>query len=203
MKIIQNVIPVSLQNQIENTINDGDFPWYFLDVISAPPCPDRVIDIPKWDESVITNPLGLTYMIYADGKSNSIHFDLFRSVLYFLEEKENFVIDEILRMRIRRTIKSPNHTLENYNPPHVDIMTDKPFKTLVYYVSDSDGDTILFDNLYKEGSMASITQDATIALRSPAIKGNGVLFEGNRFHAGNTPTNYQIRTIINFDFTIR
>ena len=42
----------------------------------------------------------------------------------------------------------------------------------------------------------------TIDKRNTPVKGNAVYFDGDIFHAGNCPVNYNTRTVLNFDFKI-
>ena len=101
------------------------------------------------------------------------------------------ILDKVLRIRVRRTNPWPGHTLEHYNPPHIDLDTAEPYWSLVYYADDSDGDTFIFDN------------DDKIIERVKPVKGNALLFPGKFYHSGNNPVNYDKRTIVNFDFTVK
>jgi hypothetical protein len=124
-------------------------------------------------------------------------------VLTHVEDAQKFQVNDILRIRIRRTMRTPDTTETTYNTPHVDLMHDKPFWTFVYYIEESDGQTIFFDQTYEKGSNASLKESPKIIQRVPHSKGNGVLFDGFRYHAGNSPLKYVKRTVINFDFTTK
>ena len=202
MDVIENLIPVSLQNQIEQTLNSDSFPWFFMDSITSYQDEQTILDTPRWDKSKVIEPPGLVHMISYDGKVNSNYYELCRTILYFLEHRLNVSVKEILRIRIRRTLQTPGMTEDMYNIPHVDVMMDRKFYTLVYYVEESDGDTIFFDQIYQRGSRASLKEELKVVSKIPHKKGNAVLFEGHRFHAGNCPMKYTKRTIINFDFII-
>ena len=75
----------------------------------------------------------------------------------------------------------------------------------MYYVDDSDGDTVLFDTEYdnEKGNTVLFTDTQKQIVRVPPKKGRGFFFKGKVFHSGNCPVNYKQRTIINFDFTIK
>ena len=60
--------------------------------------------------------------------------------------------------------------------------------TFLYYVNDSDGDTIFFNKNKKE------------IKRVKPKKGTGVLFKSNTLHAGSNPINSDKRMVINYIF---
>lgn len=202
MKKIFNLLPKSLEDEIEREIISDRFPWFFQTSIAIN-TPDHLLrDMPNYDKSLVTNPTGLTHIIYSENEGiHSEAFHLVKPILNFLEKSENIEIEKLLRIRIRRTIQLKDHDETKYNLPHVDYFDLERFTTFVYYVEDSDGDTILFDEVHKIGSNASNSSKLLKeSFRSTPIKGNGVLFNGLQYHAGNSPINYNSRTVINFDF---
>ena len=200
-KSISNILPKSLEDDIIKLIENDYFPWFYRDAISLASTPEIDIDMPKWDSSKVTVPHGLTHGVYDEENGiNSNFFAAARSVLYFLEKEENFEIESLIRIRIRRTLPVEGHTKDHYNLPHVDFYDREAFTTFVYYVDDSDGDTIIFDQKHTVGSNASKTQVLKEVYRSTPKKGYGLLFDGLQYHAGNSPVDYKTRTIINFDF---
>lgn len=198
-KIIQNLFPVSLINEIKETIDHKDFSWYFSDSIYT----QKV----KFDikNNFITISPGLTHIVYDEGIRSNI-FNLLRSILYFLEKNEDFTISTIHRIRIRRTLPYPNHTEHKFNAPHIDLEQISQYLTFVYYVDDSDGDTILFkytkDSMSQKYSEINNFTEKDVLIRIPPKKGNGILFNGQMYHSGNCPVKYTHRTIINFDFSV-
>lgn len=69
----------------------------------------------------------------------------------------------------------------------------EPLLTAIYYVNDSTGDTIIFDQ--KFGHPGPLT----VRTRVPPRKGRLVVFDGALLHAGNTPRTNGPRVNINFD----
>ena len=198
MRAIENLLPESYAQHIYEGVNSPYFPWFFMNEIG--------IDYEyngRFKNSLISNPVGLTHVACADNEPNSNYFGLFQPVLYFLEQKTGVAFDKILRIRVRRTFYSKGHIEGMYNLPHVDMPSAEPYKTLVYYVNDSDGDTFLFNETHKEGDSTIRDEEVTIAMRSSPIRNNAVLFDGKTFHAGNAPVRHRERTIVNFDFTVK
>jgi hypothetical protein len=202
MMVLSNFVPVSVQNRIISAINSDDFPWFYDDNIYQDPGSEIKLMTPRFDKSFVTSSVRLSHMAYYDGIINSQYFEMFREILDFLEFDQNIVVDEIHRMRVRRTFQVPGHDETKYTIPHVDYPSDTPFKTLIYYVDDSDGDTVMFDKWFT-GDRDAHKESLTITERIPPVKGNAVFFDGLRFHAGNCPVNCLTRTIINYDFTTR
>ena len=75
--------------------------------------------------------------------------------------------------------------------PHIDFYF--PHKVLLYYVHDTDGDTIFYDkfnNEYKE------------IYRVTPKKGSAVVFDGSIYHASTTPNLHQRRIAININYEV-
>ena len=104
-------------------------------------------------------------------------------ILYYFCNNKNILIDQIYRTKLNLYLPS-NYNLSKYS--HVDLV--KPHLVLLYYVNNSDGDTILFE---EDG----ITEIKRISPK----KGKAVLFNGNIKHAGSYPTKNE-RIMINFNF---
>jgi hypothetical protein len=90
IKVFENLLPVSLQTRIEQTVNDPMFPWFFMDSIKTQREYSEEIlqDMPKWDMSKVIDSFGLVHLVCVRDQPNSPHFDTVRSVLYFLEKQE-------------------------------------------------------------------------------------------------------------------
>ena len=81
-----------------------------------------------------------------------------------------------------------------YNIPHVDLAT--PHKTLIYYVNDSDGDTLIFkERYYGKADYSAKTIEKTITPKA----NRAVIFDGLKYHTGSVPTKNN-RIIINMNF---
>ena len=201
-KVIDNFIPLTLQHDIENVV--FNMPWFFRPTIAQFP-DERYFDADKpFEDPRVSDAFAFAHTCYSDGQIHSEHFHYFNTLLRFLELKENIEVKEILRIRLRLTPQFPGHTKDMFNPPHVDIMSTDPFSTFVYYVHDSDGDTIIFDRKYDDINKPTVLTknepDLKEIFRNTPKKGTGVLFDGLYYHAGNSPINSRSRCVINFDF---
>jgi hypothetical protein len=199
--VIDNVVPPSFQDAILDRVQGvNHFPWFLLHRIGHP---DHygIGTTPNYADPNITDDVGFFHMAF-DGNVTSQHYDFFRPILEFFTEKTDILVGKLLRIRLRYTHKGTGHTSSKYAAPHVDFYTGMPYSTLVYYVDDSDGDTIIFDKVFNAGDEYNPVISAQLPelVRITPKKGSALFFNGHRFHAGNFPINYSSRIVINFDF---
>jgi hypothetical protein len=200
--LIENVVPKSFQQTIVERIQgDAHFPWFLLHRIGHP---DHygIGTTPNYIDTNITDDVGFFHMAF-DGNVTSPYYDFFRGILEFFAEKTNISIKRILRIRLRYTHRGVGHTESKYAPPHVDLNSQEPYSTLVYYVNDSDGDTIIFDKIFhpsQEHYNPVFAEPLPELVRVSPKQGTGLFFNGHRYHAGNYPVKTSSRIVINFDF---
>lgn len=82
------------------------------------------------------------------------------------------------------------------NGIHIDLPEDH--YACVYYVNDSDGDTILYEQTRYNTECGSQNVSLTEHKRVTPKKGRVVIFDGARFHCSSQPKN-NYRCILNFD----
>jgi hypothetical protein len=164
-------------NDIENLLlNDDYFPWYFHST--------TVKSSEEIKKSTNVDSPQLTHIFYQNAKITS---DYFKNVIKILQHSK-LPLSKIDCVRIKANLNFPLHYQKNLNNVHQAIHTDAPenHKSFLYYVNDSDGDTLFFDDNLNE-----------IDRVSPK-KGMGVLFNSNIKHAGQNPINSKVRAAINF-----
>lgn len=198
MKVFKNLLPVQQQDYLENIVNHDEFPWFFYGNVIY----DRNEKFEKHKN--ITETYAWIHTLYFQPKgANSEFFDRFKIILDAFAEKQKVKITEMLRVRIRRTFYCKGHTLKKYNYPHVDLADLEKYKSLVYYLHDSDGDTIMFKEKHnKDYPNFYDKTKLTIAKKNTPKKGSALYFDGDTYHAGNSPVEYTYRTVVNFDFRI-
>jgi hypothetical protein len=200
--IIENVIPRAFQDAIIHRVQgDQHFPWFLLHRIGHPDFFSKDTT-PQYADPNITDEVGFFHMAF-DGDVSSPYFDFFRAILEFFSEKANIKIGNLLRIRLRYTHTGPEHDQNKYAAPHVDFNTHTPYSTLIYYVDDSDGDTIIFDKIFnpnEEQYNPIFADPLPELLRYTPKKGSALFFNGHRYHAGNFPIKHSSRLVINFDF---
>lgn len=111
-------------------------------------------------------------------------------VVWFLEKELGIKVKNILRIKANCLVR--DGTEDQYNPPHVDVY-EPGCMSLVYYINDSDGDTILFDKTIQHGH-----NNLTPIQRVTPRKGSAFLFPSNQLHASSCPINTKQRLVLNF-----
>jgi hypothetical protein len=103
-------------------------------------------------------------------------------------------IKQLIRIKMNLGVFLHTDNLDAHGMPHVDFTQIKePLLTAIYYVNDSTGETLIFDQKY--GSQGPLTVQARVAPR----KGRLVVFDGALLHAGNTPRTNAPRVNININ----
>ena len=117
-------------------------------------------------------------------------------ILAEFTKKHNIVVSGIDRIKSNMSFRSKEKLPAI---PHVD--THHNYSVLLYYVSDSDGDTILY---YQFWSLDKTTKekDLTIVNSVSPLKGRAVMFESNRFHCWVPPIESDMRCVININFRV-
>lgn len=194
IKILDKLVHPKIQLKIKETLDSDTFPWYYYETVLS----DKEINTPGNKNITLTPAFVHTLFILPKGVNSESYQFFVDAVLTDL----NIPITDVLRIRIRRTSQRKNHNENKYNYPHVDLEDEDNYKSLVYYVEDSDGDTFFFDKTYKKGDATFLNKDYKTIKRVQPKQGRAIYFDGNIYHAGNNPINYDKRTVINFDFTI-
>lgn len=180
-KIIDDFIDQSYNNLLNETIfKGGDFSWFYLENISG----WRNVHVDGVTFS--KNQSGFYHVAYSDGNAQSSFLPLLMPFIYSIEEKFDTNINNLLRVRIGMNVKNGE---AGAHYPHTDL--DVPNYTLLYYIDESDGDTIFY-----KGSKDNLEVDFTNTHK----QNQAVLFNGLTMHSSSSPVNYDKRTTININF---
>jgi hypothetical protein len=170
--LIKNVLSSEKANELENVIMGSDFPWY-------------------WNESTLVNydntfkdlrNYQFTHNFYVNGKINSNYCYLIDPIIESIEKNTDVKIKRIFRAKAN-LLTQVNLTEEEIEAEtHTDILIDK-YYSFVYYVCDSDGETVLYD-------------DDVIEKATPE-KNTGIFFKSSINHRGTNPSVNKRRVVIN------
>ena len=175
IKIYDDLLSPNEIELIQRKSLDPDyFPWYYTnDVANGPLGKDYAPGFSHFfkEESPTSFPHSSQYELF------------YLNILYRLANKINMFVEHVHRGRLFLHLPSPSPTPDG-------IHTDLPFPHLVclYYVTDSDGDTIL----YKDDKKTELQ-------RITPKKGRVVFFDGSIPHCSSKPSQ-NTRVIVNFDF---
>ena len=181
----------------EDNIYQG-FPWFYIeDVTSAydqdsqhrPGLSHSYVDLPlelTGDENDILEP-------YSVGKVMSGYHDLFVPMLKRVGFKLG--LRNLNVIQGRSFLQFPVNTDGTIDNPHIDIIGKVDFIVALYYVCDSDGDTVIY-NETKESKTYTIKKSVT------PKQGRMVIFDGRLFHAAKQPINSNTRCIVNYNLGV-
>ena len=182
--VFDDIISKDYQNKIKSILvgetryNDDDFPWYYIDDITS--AGDY--------ENQKRGAFGHDYVHYEEGIESDFHFlfiDLIKNSCSKLNIKEVDVLQGSSFLQLPTNIKK-----EDVDTPHTD-MSVQHF-VMLYYVCDSDGDTII----YNEKVISE--KGLTVQKKVTPKQGRVVLFNGAYYHTAQQP-NHNLRCIVNYD----
>ena len=182
--VFDDIIEKDYQNKIKNTLigegryNDEDFPWYYIDDVTASG------DYENQKRGAFVHD----YVHYEYGIESDFHYlflDLIKKSCSKLKIKEVDALQGRSFLQLPTNIKK-----EDVDTPHTD-MTVQHF-VMLYYVCDSDGDTII----YNEKVISE--KGFTVQKKVTPKQGRVVLFNGAYYHTAQQP-NHNLRCIVNYD----
>ena len=186
--VFDNILDLEYQERIKNiligeeTYNDYYFPWYFTQDVT------KYKDADSQKRSAFFHGYVVSDNDNTMGTIDSIFHDIFITLL----ENACRKIDKqnVNVIKGRSFLQLPiNYKGERIDTPHVDIVGDH--FVILYYVCDSDGDTIIYNEKVK-------SDNYTIQKRITPKQGRVVLFDGSYYHTAEQPTD-NIRCVVNYD----
>lgn len=179
--VIDNIVDAPYQQYLEKMFLGDTFPWFYktstIDQGGAKTFPT--------DKSLET---GFFAHVFAYGSlvNSSEYYIKLLPILNALNTKGVDIINQIV-IRANLTFPDPRHQEGNYKVPHNDT-DESDVLTAIYYVNDSDGDTLFFDN------------DLNIVQRVTPKRGRLVLFDASHIHSNESNMDTHTRCVINFNF---
>jgi hypothetical protein len=174
MQIIDNFLPQDFANQVLQELNSANFPWYLNQYTSY-----------EGD-----NEPQLVHNFYNDQPLSAWYLNI-HPMLEVFENKTEYKINSIGRIKANLLTNRviPKEYVEK--TIHQDTTKDN-YVSLLYYVDDADGDTIL----YKEDKKTEL-------MRVTPKRNRAVIFKSNIWHTGLLPIKTNKRRVINFILEIK
>ena len=175
IRVYDNIISEDLQEAIKENLFNNTTNWNYLTDITQYPGKDQ-------------RRVGFLHeMVYNGEVLSPLTFHTFAIVSNALVRAKK-ELSKIIN--IRSFLQLPlNIDTSEVDTPHIDLHS--PHLAMVYYVVDSDGDTIIY-NETKESDTYTVQQKVT------PKQGRVVVFDGRFYHTAEQPTDNK-RCIINFD----
>ena len=186
--VFDNIIDLDYQEKIKNiligeeTYNDYYFPWYFTQDVT------KYKDVNSQKRSAFFHNYVVSDYDNDVGTVDSIFHHLFISLIKNVCNKIDKQNIDVIKGR--SFLQLPiNYTGERVDTPHVDITNDH--FVMLYYVCDSDGDTIIYNEQVKSDRY-------TVQKSITPKQGRVVLFDGSYYHTAEQPLN-NIRCVVNYN----
>jgi hypothetical protein len=185
--VVENFIPAFYQKSIAEKLSSHDFPWYYGDNTSGEP----QIPVIGTKTPISDMQYGFFHMIFHNemGGPLSNNYMLMRPMISAIEEYLRQPID-VLRIRAGMTVSEKSPALIH---GHVDFY--EPHTTILYYVNDSDGDTVFYEEIYDGEEKKNLN----FMLSNPPKRGSIVIFNGLRYHSTTKPIVSPRRMTININ----
>ena len=195
--VFDDIIEKPYQELIKETLIGGDapptidtvdesFPWYYTSDVTD-----------NTHEGPFQGRFGFShqYVTAEDGIVSDFH-SLFIGLIK--NSCKKLKIKEVDILQGRSFLSTPtNISKDNVDTPHVDMVV--PHFVMLYYVRDSDGDTIIYNEKTKfDDCTPDPKMNYTIKKKVSPKQGRVVLFNGRHFHAAEQP-NHNLRCIVNYD----
>ena len=126
------------------------------------------------------------------------------AIMQIIERAEGWdhyrIEESMIRVRVGLATRTP---MPHINTPHVDFES-YDHRTLVYYVIDSDGPTIIYKQKHGRNNLdedyALNHKEFDTVFEAPPNKNSFVVFDGERYHSSNTPVNHKERVAITINY---
>lgn len=190
IQIIDSFISEQAQDELEKfLIGNTYFPYYY--------CLDTVESYQEqtlFKDARILHQPQFVHILYLENMKCSNAADKILSKFNFSSLFNNYQIN---RIKINLLTPPVRATTDNFHVPHFDSKNTNDV-TVIYYVNNSDGDTVFFNESYEGSIPSTLTIKETISPK----KGRIVAFNSNQFHASRPPLQIDHRCIINMVFTL-
>ena len=167
-----------IADELEKFLSNENIPWY-LHTDSVGKMTNKECK-PRIDDEIFNNPC-MVHAFIKDGLMNSSMLET-RQIKQFLNSLNKG--DIVFRMKANLSYSNPINNEYKYGVPHIDAFEEH--YVALYYVNDSDGDTILFDK-----------DEKTIIDRITPKKGRCLFFKGDIPHSASGPVKSKYRIVIN------
>lgn len=174
--LIEDFLNPDFTNTVEEILGSKDFPWFWR---SSTTYGEADLGADHKDFQFI-------HIMYFDNAPKSNVFGLAQEILFAFEQKTGKRIKEPFRIKANLTVQSNLTDDELKSAIHIDTPKGSNTVSILYYVNDSDGDTVFYDD------------DKNEIQRFSPKKGTAVWFPSDNWHRHTPPRDNKRRLVINF-----
>lgn len=184
--VIENIVPPDIQDKVENRFLGPNFPL-FLNTRSVNLDEKTAFSDPHTKDGCRFN-----HTFVHEGKLVSNDWSLIEPIALALVQKIGLE-PKIASCKLNLTLPNPEFGKNDHFPAHYDT-TDRAV-VAIYYVNDSDGDTLFLGDKNDDGIYP-------ISHSFKPKKGTLVYFNESVLHANRPPLKMKARCVINFNFLL-
>lgn len=171
--LIEQIISIEDALKIKEVIDNNHFSWYYQDGVI--------------DNELTSEISGFTHFFCKEGNIVSEQANILVPLFTSLQRKLDVKIINVYRVQTNLLINQnvDEEKIESFVHTDLTYGTDRKFISFIYYVIDSDGDTIIYNSDMSEKERAS------------PIMGNLLWFNSNELHTMELPKKHKKRVVIN------
>lgn len=193
---LKNILSAEKFTNLYNLVSGVNFPWYYQPDIAFLGFDDH-----KTDPNVYPS-FGFTHIVWdADNGKVSDVLQFVAPIVENFQSLSNVKINNFLRIKINLQIPIKGYTADKYNGAHIDRFD--PHKTIIFYLNDSDGDSVIFENVYNSLDQSTWYPNVDLKIKekvTPVVNSLYYLDNGLTYHSGSNPINSLRRMTININF---
>ena len=190
LEVFDDLIEKPLQKKIKSTLMNI-FPWYYLNDVSAD----------HWSEN--QERPAFNHLFYDNYNENSDFCWMPQEIVSKVIVELKLKITQIIQSRTFLQLPLSSRYLKNDTVDNAHVDSEINHLVFLYYVIDSDGDTIIYDKKWEKGIQhlnSEETAKLLIKKRVTPKQGRLVVFDGRYWHTAEQPK-YNKRCVINTDIT--
>jgi hypothetical protein len=175
--LMENVLPEGTAVHIRDTLLSDRFPWYWN---------ERTLE--EGESSDYTKATHqFTHVFCVNGKENSNYNYIPQEITKVFTDRYGLEVQCFIRTKANLLCTLGDVDIDQQHEIHTDIVSGENVYSIVYYVGESDGDTVMYD-----GDKESC--------RIPHKHNSAAMFNSMNTHRGSLPRQHKRRVVINIVF---
>ena len=178
--VLSDLLPESMAAHIRDVLLSEDFPWGWN---------ERTLD-----ENELTDYTKTTHqfvhVLWFEGRENSVYGYIPVEIVKAFTSKIGIDTWYLGRAKVNLLCTLGDIDVNQQHEIHRDVLTDERAHSIVYYVGESDGDTVIYNN-------------GEEAHRSQHRDNSAVMFNSLTQHRGSLPRKHKRRVVVNIVFQIK
>ena len=187
--VVDDILTLGEQEDLKRILLSGQFPWHFI--------PDVTGEASKDGRPAFNNNLIYNGKVNIGGKPLELLQQLIKNSLFKVYEETHVQADyDLFRTRTFLQMPLANLAGSRRDTHHIDYFEQRHL-SILYYVFDADGDTLIFKNMYHpDHPEVPGIDELEVKERVTPKQGRVIIFDGYHWHTGTQPQK-GMRCVIN------